>query len=174
MFRHSSLLDRSRTNLAQLAKIRRMHRVKAAIELHVDVVGEVVADFGSLPLCFRDEYLVIAVDRALDNSVALYSRVEGWTFEEGEVVEEKVVDSAEEYLKRCSSILGDVLEGIRALRALVPEEEKEDDEETVNEQEDEKVIVEQDEEQEDEGMDEDEEQVSDDDMTEDEEEEDDV
>jgi hypothetical protein len=174
MFKHPSLLDRSRTNLAQLANIRRMHRVKAAIERHVDVVGEVVADFGSLPLCLRDEYLVSAVDRAVDNSVALYLRVEGWTFEEGEVVEEKVVNSAEEYLKRCSTVLEDVLEGIRTLRALVPEEEKEDDEETIDEQEDEEEVVEHDEEQEDEEMDEDEEQDSDEEMTEDEEEEDDV
>jgi hypothetical protein len=174
MFRHSSLLDRSRANLAQLANIRRMHRIKAAIERHVDVVGDVVADFGSLPLCLRDEYLVHTVDRAVDNSLALYLRVEGWTFEEGEVVEEKVVDSAEEYLKICSSVLEDVLQGIGALRALVPEEEKEDDEETVDGEEDEEEVVEQDEEQEDEEMDEDEKQDSDEEMTEDEEEEDDV
>lgn len=169
IFRLSSLLDRSRSNLAQLANLGRTHRVKAAVKRHVDVVGQVVADFGSLPFCLRDDYLVRAVDRAVDNSLALYQRVEAWTFEEDEIMEAEVVQSAEEYLRRCSSVLEDVLEGIRALRALAPEEEKEER----DDEEDEEKVDEQEEQQEGGEMDEDEEQDSDEEMTEDEEEEDD-
>ena len=113
--------------------------LKADIKRHIDEVEDPVSGFGSLPLFLRDEYLFgavdRAVDRALDNSLALELRVQGWKPEEGKVVEEKVIVDAEEYFKKCSLVVKDIGEAIRALRALVPEQEKgEDNEENGAEQ----------------------------------------
>jgi len=127
MFKHSSLLDRSHNTLAQLANIRRMHRVKAGVNNHLDNMEDLVGEFGSLPLCLRDEYLVRAIDNALDNSLALHLRVKAWTFEEGEIVEVDVVKGTEDYLKKCVEVVDDIREAIRGLRALVPEEKEEED-----------------------------------------------
>jgi len=127
MFKHSSLLDRSHNTLAQLANIRRMHRVKAGVNNHLDNMEDLVEEFGSLPLCLRDEYLVRAIDNALDNSLALHLRVKAWTFEKGEVVEGDVVKGSEDYLKKCVEVVDDIREAIRVLRALVPEEKEEED-----------------------------------------------
>jgi len=127
MFKHSSLLDRSHNTLAQLATIRRMHCVKAGVNNHLDNMEDLVGEFGSLPLCLRDEYLVRAIDNALDNSLALHLRVKAWTFEEGEIVEGDVVKGTEDYLKKCVEVVNDIREAIRVLRALVPEEKEEDD-----------------------------------------------
>ena len=135
MSKHFSLLGRSRSNLSQLANIRRMYRLKASIKQHINEIEDLVCGFGSLPLFLRDEYLVGAVDRALDNSLALEHRVQGWKLEEGKVVEEKVIVDAEKYFKKCSLVVKDIGEAIRALRALVPEQEKgEDNEENGAEQ----------------------------------------
>lgn len=135
MFKHSSLLDRSRNILGQLATIRRMHRIKASVNHHLDDLEDVMEEFGQLPLCLRDEYLTGAVNRAIDNSCAINDRVNGWTFEEEEVVEGDVVKDLEEYRRRCIAVVEDLREGIRALRALVDEEEK-DDEQAVEQEED--------------------------------------
>ncbi|KAH0286110.1 hypothetical protein KCU62_g7017, partial [Aureobasidium sp. EXF-3399] len=106
------LLDRSRNTLAQLANIRRMHRVKAGVNRHLDSMEDLVEEFGSLPLCLRDEYLVRAIDNALDNSLALHLRVKAWNFEEGEVVAGDVVKGAEDYLKKCVEVVDDIREAI--------------------------------------------------------------
>lgn len=112
-----------------------MHRVKARVNHHLDDLEDVVEEFGQLPLCLRDEYLTGAVNRAIDNSCAINDRVNGWTFEEEEVVEGDVVKDLEEYRRRCIAVVEDLREGIRALRALVDEEEK-DDEQAVEQEED--------------------------------------
>jgi len=127
MFKHSSLLDRSRNTLGHLSNIRRMHRVKAGVNNHLDNMEDLVEEFGSLPLCLRDEYLVRAIDNALDNSLALHLRVKAWTFEEGDIVEGDVVKGTESYLKKCVEVVDDIREAIRVLRALVPEEQEEED-----------------------------------------------
>jgi hypothetical protein len=129
MFKHSSLLDRSRASVSQLALKRRIHRLKANLNSHLDQLEEVEHEYSQLPRCLRDEHLVDAIDHAVDNGVALLARTEAWKFEDGEVVEEKVVQDSEEYLKRCVAVMDDIGEAVRALRALVAEEEEEDDEE---------------------------------------------
>ncbi|KEQ76414.1 hypothetical protein M436DRAFT_60248 [Aureobasidium namibiae CBS 147.97] len=118
------LLDRSRNTLAQLANIRRMHRVKAGVNRHLDSMEDLVEEFGSLPLCLRDEYLVRAIDNALDNSLALHLRVKAWNFEEGEVVAGDVVKGAEDYLKKCVEVVDDIREAImnRLMSRLVSRE----------------------------------------------------
>ena len=149
MSKHFSLLDRSRSNLSQLANIRRVYRLKANINQHINEIEDLVAGFGSLPPVLRDEYLVGAVNRALDNSLALQLRVQGWKPEEGDVVEEKVIADSEEYFKKCSLVVKDIGEAVRALRALVPEKDKnEGEDEEENEEDDEEKSAEQGEEEE--------------------------
>jgi hypothetical protein len=123
MFKHSSLLDRSRANLGQLALKRRIHRLKARINAHLDELEVVEEDFSQLPECLRDEHLLCAIDRQIDNSCALLNRVEAWKFEDGEVVDKKVVESSEEYLNKCIATVKDIDEAVQALRALVAKEE---------------------------------------------------
>jgi hypothetical protein len=133
MFKHSHLLDRSRANLSQLALKRRVHRLVVRINAHLDELEVVEEDFSQLPECLRDEHFLYAIDHAIDNSCELLKRVETWRFEDGEVVEEKVVEDSEMYLQRCILIVDDLSEAVQALRALVAEEE-EVEEEFVDEQ----------------------------------------
>jgi hypothetical protein len=125
MFKHSSLLDRSRTHLSQLALKRRIHRLKANLNAHLDKLEAVEHAYSQLPRCLRDEHLVDTLSHAVDNGLALLARTEAWKFEDGQVVEEKSVQDSEEYLRRCVVVLEDIGEAVRALRALVAEEEDE-------------------------------------------------
>jgi hypothetical protein len=125
MFKHSSLLDRSRASLSQLALKRRIHRLKANLNTHLDHLEAVEHEYSQLPSCLRDEHLVDALSHAVDNGLALLARTEAWKFEDGKVVEERAVQDSEGYLRRCVVVLEDVGEAVRALRALVAEEEDE-------------------------------------------------
>jgi hypothetical protein len=138
MFKHSSLLDRSRTSLSQLALKRRIHRLKANLNTHLDQEA-VEHEYSQLPRCLRDEHLVDAIDHAVDNGLALLARVQAWKFEDGEVVEEeeKSVQDSEEYLKRCVAAVEDIGEAGRALRALVAEEEDDGEHEVEGEEDEE-------------------------------------
>jgi hypothetical protein len=128
MFKHAHLLDRSRANLSQIALKHRVHRLLAKINHHLDELEVVEEDFSQLPECLRDEHLLYAIDHAIDNSCALLKRVETWRFEDGEVVEEKVVEDSEMYLQRCILIGDDLSEAVQALRALVAEKEEVEEE----------------------------------------------
>jgi hypothetical protein len=133
MFKHSHLLDRSRANLSQLALKRRVHRLVAKINHHLDHLETVEHEFSKLPECLRDEHLLCVIDHQIDNSCGLLERTKAWKFEQGEILEEKVVENSEEYLKRCIAVVEDIGEAVQALRALVAEEE-EVEEEAVKEQ----------------------------------------
>jgi hypothetical protein len=54
---------------------------------------------------FRDEHLTRAIDSAIYGSSVVYIRVEVWKLEDGEVVEEKVVECSEGCFKRCVSTI---------------------------------------------------------------------
>jgi hypothetical protein len=65
---------------------RRIHRLKANSNFHLDQLEDLEHDSSQLPRRLRDEHLTRAIDSAIYDSSAVYIRVGVWKLEDGEAV----------------------------------------------------------------------------------------